>query len=547
MQDTLSNQDLSTALMLFDTLLEEQSVHSGNEYGLPLKAIANVREYLRANGAILILFDRNEPDWANKKVIGTGQEWSCESAFRLQDSILCQFTAEYVTSIRYGSTSDPRLDQVIFADVTIPIRNIILAHLISNDVKVGIIIFLNPEFDINNNERYKFLRLIARGMANAIRTAERNRQLIVTNADLEATNWQILNSRNTLRTFFDNMPSSVFIVDRSCKIIAINDQCSQRFGKRPEQMVGEMCYEKMKGGSAACSTCRVKDAFNGIPSIHTERELGPNESFVHWEISTVPIREEDNSINRAIVFEEDVTEKLLMEANMIQSEKMASIGQLAANVAHEINNPLAAIIANAQLLIRDLADADEDTLDALKLIETAGDRAARIVNNLLESARRDKRHEFEEIPLNETITDAISLLRYEINKRSISIKLDLAKEMPPIIANKNQLKGVWINLVNNAIGAIQANKGRISISTRYANKQFQVVIADNGKGILPEHQEHIFEPFFTTKEVGKGTGLGLSVSLQAIKEHHGDIEFESKPGKGTKFIITLPDIDNKDF
>ena len=125
---------------------------------------------------------------------------------------------------------------------------------------------------------------------------------------------------------------------------------------------------------------------------------------------------------------------------------------LAANVAHEINNPLAAIIANAQLLLRDLSDADEDIIDSLRLIEMAGDRAAKIVSNLLESARREKHHEFDEISLNETILDAISLLRYEINKSSVTVDLDLAEDIPDIFANKNQLKGVWINLINNALG-----------------------------------------------------------------------------------------------
>ena len=94
------------------------------------------------------------------------------------------------------------------------------------------------------------------------------------------------------------------------------------------------------------------------------------------------------------------------------------------------------------------------------------------------------------------------------------------------------------------MGAIESKRGRISVSTRYENKEFRVIVADNGKGILLEDQDHIFEPFFTTKGAGKGTGLGLSVSLQAIKEHHGNIEFESTPGKGTKFIIALPDIDH---
>ena len=529
MLDALDDKDLSTELMLFDTLLEEQSLHSG-QYGLPIKAISNVKEYVKASDAILILFDHENPEWANKKILDNEKTWKSETAFLLKDSILCRFTVEYITSIEYASESDPRFDRIIFADITTPIKNIILAPLLSSGIKLGIILFINPEFDSNRKEQYKFLKLIARGMANAIRTAERNRQLIVTNADLEAANWQILNSRNTLRTFFDNIPSSVLIIDRSYKVIAINNHRSERVGKHPEDVVGEKCYEKLRGNTAPCAACRVMDAFNGMPSVRTQRELGANEILRDWEISTVPIREENNVINWVIIFEEDITEKLIMEANLIQSEKMASIGQLAANVAHEINNPLAAIIANAQLLRRDLADADEDTLDALKLIETAGDRAAKIVNNLLESARREKHYEFEDISLNETILDAISLMRYEINKRAISIHLDLSKSIPHIFANKNQLKGVWINLINNAMGAIESKKGKVSISTRYENKQFQVIISDNGKGILPEHQEHIFEPFFTTKEAGKGTGLGLSVSLQAIKEHHGDIEFESKVG-----------------
>jgi two-component system NtrC family sensor kinase len=546
MPEILDNKDLSTELMLFDALLEEQNLHGG-QYGLPIKAISSIKKYVKASEAILVLFDRENTEWGKKKLLSNDQTWKSETAFLLKDSILCHFTAEYITAIEYASESDPRYDPVIFAEVTTSIRNIVMAPLIGNHVKVGIIVFINPEFDINQKEQYEFLKLIARGMANTIRIAERNQQLIVTNADLEATNWQILNSRNILRTFFDNLPSSVLIVDRSYKVVAINNQRSERVGKSPKDIVGEKCYEKLCGNNALCSGCRVADALNGIPSVRTERQLEFNKTFRDWEISTIPVREEDNTINWVIIFEEDITEKLIMEANLIQSEKMASIGQLAANVAHEINNPLAAIIANAQLLMRDLANADEDILDSLKLIEMAGDRAAKIVNNLLESARKEKHYEFEDISLNETIRDAVSLLRYEINKRAISVQLDLSNNLPHIYANKNQLKGVWINLVNNAIGAIESEKGKILVSTRYDSKQFQIVISDNGKGILPEYQDHIFEPFFTTKEIGKGTGLGLSVSLQAINEHHGTIQFETEAGKGTKFIITLPEVESNDY
>ena len=253
-------------------------------------------------------------------------------------------------------------------------------------------------------------------------------------------------------------------------------------------------------------------------------------------------RSPPNVINQVIVFDEDVTEKWILEASLVETEKLASIGQLAANVAHEINNPLAAIIANAQLLLRDLPNADEDTVEAIKLIETAGVRAAKIVGDLLKSARKEKREEFEEISLNETILEAISMANFEIRNRNVTLQLELSDGMPNMIAHENQLKGVWINLIMNALGAIEGPRGTLFISTRYEDNEFRIVFSDNGKGIAPEHQEHIFEPFFTTKEASKGTGLGLSVSLQVIKEHHGTIDFETMPGKGTKFIIIMPNI-----
>jgi signal transduction histidine kinase len=175
------------------------------------------------------------------------------------------------------------------------------------------------------------------------------------------------------------------------------------------------------------------------------------------------------------------------------------------------------------------------------LIETAGNRAAKIVSNLLDSARREKNYEFEVFSLNQSILDVVAMLNFEIKNRSVNVKLHLEKEMPDIFAHKNQLKGVWINLIMNALGAMENQKGTLTISTSYRSQEYRVVFTDNGKGISPEHQEHIFEPFFTTKGAGKGTGLGLYVSLQIIKEHHGDMQFVTKPGKGTKFIVTLPE------
>ncbi len=539
MQDTSYN-DLE--IQFLEALIQEQNTHS-DQNKIQLNAVSNIAAYLEAAEALLILFDFENTDLANKKLLGDPTSWAMESSFLIKDSKVCSSLSDKIVYLEEGPLPFVELDPVIYGEFTAPLKSVILAPVSVTDNLLGVIVFANPTFDFQNERRNKFLQLMVKGLANAIFAVEHNRQLIISKADLEASQWEILNSRNTLRTFFDNLPTCVYIVDRSYTIMAINSRRSERVGKAPHELVGGKCYEKLFGNSTPCALCRVSEAFDGVPAVRNLREWGPKESFVHWEITTIPIREEPNLIHRAIVFDEDITEKWILETNLIQSEKLASIGQLAANVAHEINNPLAAIIANAQLLIRDLAHADKDTMESLKLIETAGVRAAKIVGNLLDSARREKREEFEEFSLNETIQDAISMVNYEIKLRSVTIKLNLDKDIPTIHAHKNQIKGVWINLIMNALGAIESPKGVISISTCHEKNEFRIVFADNGKGILPEHQERIFEPFFTTKEVGKGTGLGLSVSQQVIKEHHGAIHFETTPGKGTKFIVILPDVE----
>ena len=531
----------SIELMFLETLINEENKHS-DQNTIQMDAVNSISRYVKADDALFILFDFENPDMAVKKLLGPQHTWKSESTFLVKDSSLCSAVPDTLVVLDHKNRSVLESDPVIYDSFTNSIDDVILAPLSVDKATLGLMIFTNPEFDFEDDRRSKFLQLMVKGLANAIFSVEHNRQLIVSKADLEASQWEILNSRNTLRTFFDNIPTCVYIVDRSYTILAINSRRSDRIGKAPNELVGRKCYEKLFGNSTPCALCRIGEAFDGVPSVRNFREWGAKETFVHWEITTVPIRESTNVINRAIVFDEDITEKWVLEAGLIQSEKMASIGQLAANVAHEINNPLAAIIANAQLLLRDLPSADEDTIESLKLIETAGVRAAKIVGDLLESARKEKREEYEEISLNETIQNALSMVSFEIKNRSITVKLELDDKMPNIFAHKNKLIGVWINLIVNALGAIESTKGVISISTRYEKQEYQIIFSDNGKGILPENQEQIFKPFFTTKKVGTGTGLGLFVSLQVIKEHHGDIHFETKPDNGTSFIIIIPNI-----
>ena len=540
MQDVLNNDnDLINQFKILEMLVNDQN-KLDDQYQLSLNNICIIRDYVNASETILILFDSENPGWASKKLLSTEQSWKSESAFLLKGGFRSKLGIDEITAINYGFNVNSEFDPIIFDGISHPVGNIILAPLSVNEINLGALIFVNPDFDLNNLEQYKFLQIIVQGLANIYHAAERDQQLKIHTADLEAIQWQLLNSRNAMRTFFDSILSNAYVVDRSYNIIAINIRRSDRAGKRPEELVGRTCYSELFGKSTPCPGCRIVDTFSGIPTVREKREVMPDESFTHWEISTIPIRENNGIINQAIIIEEDITEKWILEENLIQSEKMASMGQLAANIAHEINNPLTAIIANAQMLLLDLSQADEDIIDSLKLIETAGNRAAKIVNDLLENARLEKKYAFEEFSLNKEILDAVSLVSFEIKNRSIKLNFDLDEEMPNIFAHRDRLKGVWINLIMNALGATENDKGEISISTRYDKQEYTIVVSDNGQGIPPENQMHVFEPFFTTKEIGKGTGLGLFVSHQVINEHNGTIRFETKLGIGTKFIICIP-------
>jgi len=247
----------------------------------------------------------------------------------------------------------------------------------------------------------------------------------------------------------------------------------------------------------------------------------------------------DRQILQAYLFEEDVTERHHLQASLAQSEKMAAVGQLAAGVAHEINNPLTAILANAQLLQRSLPARDKDLLEMVALIIQASDRATQAVRDLLDFARRE-RYELLPTDLNETIQRTLALIGHELGSRRISLQFDPALNLPPINASQDHLQGVWLNLLINAIDAIDRGPGVISIRTINAGETVQVLVTDSGAGIPPEKISHIFEPFYTTKEPGRGTGLGLSVCHQIVTRHGGQILVSSKPDRGTTFTVILP-------
>ena len=235
--------------------------------------------------------------------------------------------------------------------------------------------------------------------------------------------------------------------------------------------------------------------------------------------------------------EERTQELRATQEQLLQSEKLASIGQLAAGVAHEINNPMGVILGFAQGILKTLPE-DNPLKKPLTTMEKESLRCKRIVQNLLDFARHSE-PTLQPTNINELIDASCDLVEHQNSLQNVQLVKGHNPALPSIMADPNQLQQVFINVMLNSYQAMP-DGGTLHLTTRTVGSELQVVFADTGTGIPPENVQNVFDPFFTTKEVGEGTGLGLSVSYGIIKAHGGDIEVESQVGKGTTFVIKLP-------
>jgi two-component system NtrC family sensor kinase len=227
------------------------------------------------------------------------------------------------------------------------------------------------------------------------------------------------------------------------------------------------------------------------------------------------------------------------QEQLIQSEKLSAVGQFVAGVAHELNNPLTAVIGFSELL--QSAQTDEKTKGHLDRIAKSAHRCHKIVHSLLSFARQEA-PERRQVELPALIDEVLEIMAYDLRTSNITIVKEYAPSLPPIMADRHQLQQVFVNILSNARQAIEPfqREGRIVIRTRATSGWVAIEFQDNGPGIKPQHLARIFDPFFTTKPAGKGTGLGLSLSYGLIQEHGGKISAQSEPGHGATFLIELP-------
>ena len=242
----------------------------------------------------------------------------------------------------------------------------------------------------------------------------------------------------------------------------------------------------------------------------------------------------------AVLVIEDQTERRRLQEQLIQSEKMSAIGQLIAGVAHDLNNPLASVVGFSDFLA-EVGDIPPQFAEPLQVIRQEAERAATIVKNLLSFARSQE-GERKLQPIGPIIESTLALLRNQLMANKVEATLEVDHGLPDVEVNGNQIKQVFVNLINNANQAIasDAPSGRIWVTAKRLREGVAVSITDSGPGMTEELAGHVFEPFFTTKGEGEGTGLGLSICQGIVKEHGGRITLDTKPGGGATFTVELP-------
>jgi two-component system NtrC family sensor kinase len=354
-----------------------------------------------------------------------------------------------------------------------------------------------------------------------------------------------------LTNVLESSADCIIIVDMKGKTIFFNKAAERLTGYAREEVVGkfhvarfysiEMARDIMKKlrSSEYGGKGKLENYMLTIRSKHNEE--------IPVSLSASIVYEGDKEVASVGIFtdlrEKMGIEKALQESQvrLLQSEKMASLGSLAAGVAHEINNPLGGILIYASLLMEDFeASNDPRMQDVQKIVEEAT-RCKEIVRSLLEFGRQTESR-FQPVDINKAIIDGLFFLEKQVLFHDIQIVKQLDPQLPLVEGDSNQIKQVFMNMMVNAAEAMSDHGGSLTITTGSKKGESMIFISfrDEGTGISPQIKSKIFDPFFTTKEVGKGTGLGLSTSYVIIQSHHGIIEVESEPGTGATFTIYLP-------
>ena len=350
---------------------------------------------------------------------------------------------------------------------------------------------------------------------------------------------QLQRERDFNQKILNTTQSMILVLDTAGLISYANRRCYEA-GYQESELIGHRLVDWVEASHREDFDAALETTANGHQVDNLELRVRRSDgSMGHFSISLSPMRDEQNTVNSVVVVMTDITDAALLQAKLAHSEKMATIGRLVSGVAHEVNNPLAAILGFTDLLLEN-PEVPGSAREDLQIILQETQRTKDIVQDLLSFARQ-RPVQRELVQVNAVLRQTIKLRSYDFASHGVEVTEDFEETLPPALGDSQQLQQVFLNILNNAYDAVQeaGRRGRIRIHTRRQGEMIEVAISDNGTGIADP--QRIFDPFYTTKQAGKGTGLGLSICYGIVRAHGGEIQCWNEEGaSGSTFVVRIP-------
>ena len=477
---------------------------------------------------------------------------SAEGLFVPEDGIMGWVAAHREPRIVTDVQMEPHFLR-FFADT----RSEMAVPLIHQEKILGVLGVESPLPHAYNSEHLDLLSTVAGNLALALKNAELYSAAKLHTETLksmvEQRTRELENQKRFMECIVDSLPIGLYVVDKNYSVGTWNRKRETGIlGISRERVIGQSIFSIF----SSMSTDRLQREFDHVfttgQTFETQTISWSSGEKRYYHLRKIPMSIDGREISHVITLGEDITDRRRMEESLATNEKLASIGRLAAGIAHEINNPLAAIAGCVEGLIsrfkgRDLSNAKalEDFPQYLNIIDDEIVRCKGIICNLLDFSR-NKEILQQEIGVNETLEQTLQLLSHHKAFKQIRVAKGLDAVSPQVVGNNGELRQVFLAMCINAMDAMESLSGSgvltIRTGTEMRNGQnfVRIQFQDNGIGIPHQHLNKIFDPFFTTKPVGKGTGLGLSICYGIVRSHQGFIKVESKEGEGSTFQIYIP-------
>ena len=350
---------------------------------------------------------------------------------------------------------------------------------------------------------------------------------------------QLQRERDFNQKILNTTQSMILVLDTAGLISYANRRCYEA-GYREDALIGHRLVDWVEASQREDFEAALETTAHGQQVENLELQVRRSDGSIgHFSISLSPMRDDQSTVNSVVVVMTDITDAVLLQAKLAHSEKMATIGRLVSGVAHEVNNPLAAILGFTDLLLEN-PDMPASAQEDLKIILQETQRTKDIVQDLLSFARQ-RPVQRELVQVNTVLRQTIKLRSYDFASHGVEASEDFDEALAPVLGDAQQLQQVFLNILNNAYDAVQetGHRGRIGIRTQRKGDSIEIVVTDNGTGITDP--QRIFDPFYTTKPVGKGTGLGLSICYGIVRAHGGEIVCSNNvESGGSTFLVRIP-------